>query len=174
MGVWGKGEYGHAVSILSRPTAAFCLLCRRGQSRSPPAGDEMPPRSGKERGGSGGTPQGGFSCPFGAIHLQPPPYKVHKQGKRKKRDGRPQAAPTKEEERGSRPQAAKFPHKKRNNGAPSRRALQKKDTPKEDTLWSRRNPPAQNHLIKEKIKRGISMIRYDAGQYDIAVIGAGH
>ena len=48
------------------------------------------------------------------------------------------AAPTKEEERGSRPQAAKFSHKKRNNGAPSRRALQKKDTPKEDTLWRRR------------------------------------
>ena len=27
---------------------------------------------------------------------------------------------------------------------------------------------------KMLIKRGISMIRYDAGQYDISVIGAGH
>ena len=48
-GVRGKGEYGHAVPILSRPPAAFCLLCRCGQSRSPPAGGEISLRKRKER-----------------------------------------------------------------------------------------------------------------------------
>ena len=54
---------------------------------------------------------------------------------------------------------------KKRSGAPSRRALQKCEKSKKTA-----KSPAQDY----KIRRGIPMIRYDAGQYDIAVIGAGH
>ena len=44
---------------------------RRGRSQT------GPPSIGKFPGyGGRGTPQGGFSCPCGAIHLQPLPYKI--------------------------------------------------------------------------------------------------
>ena len=55
-GVRGKGEYGRTAHILSRPPAAFCLLCRRGQSRSPPAGGEISPAKREINSGSLGAP----------------------------------------------------------------------------------------------------------------------
>ena len=48
------------------PTAGRLQICRRGRSQTGPPG--------KENTAGRGTPQGGFSCPFGAIHLQPLPY----------------------------------------------------------------------------------------------------
>ena len=39
------GEYGHTGAHPEPSPVAFCLLCRRGQSRSPPAGGEIPPAS---------------------------------------------------------------------------------------------------------------------------------
>ena len=42
-GVRGKGEYGHAVSILSRPPAILWFLSHRWERNSPPAGGEIPP-----------------------------------------------------------------------------------------------------------------------------------
>ena len=44
-GVRGKGEYGHAVSILSRPPAILWFLSHRWERNSPPAGGETPLRT---------------------------------------------------------------------------------------------------------------------------------
>src|SRR5699024_8667505 len=39
----GKGEYERVSAHPEPSPVAFCLLCRHGQSRSPPAGGEIPP-----------------------------------------------------------------------------------------------------------------------------------
>ena len=56
MGARGKGEYGHGVTILRRPPAAFWLLCRRGQSNPPSADGGIPLQKEPYRRG-GETPQ---------------------------------------------------------------------------------------------------------------------
>ena len=69
-GVRGKGEYGRTAHILSRPPAAFCLLCRRGQSRSPPAGGEISPAKREINSGSLGAPPAVAVQNFNAFYIQ--------------------------------------------------------------------------------------------------------
>ena len=91
-----KGTNAVFAARRKRSGVDFATTSRHGHSNSPPGTEavrketylwqrnrETPQRRAESsrpteesnlNGGGGGTPQGGFSCPFGAIHLQPPPY----------------------------------------------------------------------------------------------------
>ena len=79
-----------------RRRAATGKVTRRPQAAKPPlrkpskrrVREAAPYRGAEISKGGRCTPQGGFSCPFGAIHLQPFPYKkwakkVEKNGRRR-------------------------------------------------------------------------------------------
>ena len=53
-----------------------CACWRAGGRKGRPYGESQS----ISRNGGRGTPQGGFSCPFGAIHLQPLPYGLPERG----------------------------------------------------------------------------------------------
>ena len=63
----GTAQNERSALILSRPPVAFCLLCRHGQSRSPPAGGEISPCG--ERNRSIIAPSSAPVCALG--HLPP-------------------------------------------------------------------------------------------------------
>ena len=93
------GDYEHEVLIWSRPRWRFAFFFamekegRRLQAAKYPCGrkqrrvrEAAPYRGAEISKGGRCTPQCGFSCPFGAIHLQPLPYK--KWAKKVERNGR--------------------------------------------------------------------------------------
>ena len=116
-GVRGKGEYGHAVPILGRPPAAFCLLCRCGQSRSPPAGGEISLRKIHQRPDEGIAPYKNMSKESGENgaggHMGPPLQKQRNKWEKERRAESPR--PTKKETT-PRPQAAKYPREMGKDG----------------------------------------------------------